>query len=542
MVKATKNSNIITEYLLPVRVVAEKLCKNSDEILKEKARQSELFSNRRSLEIAAGGYIVLDFGCELQGGIVATLTDVPDDSHLRVVFGESVAETMSSIGEKNATNNHAIRDMVWPVTSFQTFRAGNTGFRFVKLEAIDNPVTVTGVQAAFEHRDIERKGSFECSDSQLNKIWDTGAYTVFLNMQEYLWDGIKRDRLVWVGDMHPELKTILSVYGGDEVIGKSLDFISGYTAADQWMNTIPSYNMWWLKIQYDYYMWSGEIDYLMKYKDYIFEMTEHILSMVNSDGTHNIEAIFTEWNSHETPWEKAGFQAILALGIDAAGKLCKLLSNDSLCEQCVNILPLIKSNIYPYQGNKQIAAMLSLADMVDAEEISNTVLKPEGAKGLSTFWGYYTLQALEKSGDMSSALEAIKGFWGKMLELGATTFWEDFDVSWADDGGRIDEIVPEGKVDVHGDYGKFCYQGFRHSLCHGWASGPTAFMSEYVLGIKIMEAGCRKVRIKANLGDLAWAKGSFPTPYGEITVEHTKAGDKVITKYTAPSQVEVVLG
>lgn len=43
--------------------------------------------------------------------------------------------------------------------------------------------------------------SFNCSDPLLNNIWMMGAYTVQLNMQDYLWDGVKRDRLVWVGDL-----------------------------------------------------------------------------------------------------------------------------------------------------------------------------------------------------------------------------------------------------------------------------------------------------------------------------------------------------
>ena len=542
MIKSKIKSNIITEYLMPIRIITEDKCKNFDEILVERARQVELFSKKRSLEIEKGGYIILDFGCEIQGGVVITITEAPDDTHLRIVFGESVSESMSKIGEKNATNNHAIRDMVWPVTCFQTFRAGNTGFRFVKIETLDNPVTISGVQAAFEHRDIEKKGSFKCSDNLLNKIWEVGAYTVFLNMQEYLWDGIKRDRLVWVGDMHPEVKTILSAYGDNEVIKKSLDFMTDYTPADEWMNTTPSYNMWWLKIQYDYYMWSGDYAYLESQKDYIFDMTNHIMSMINPDGTHNVEAIFTEWNSHETPWEKAGFQAILAIGIDSAGKLCKLLANDDLSSRCEVVSALVKKNVYPYEGNKQIAAMLVLADMVDAKIICDDVIKPGDAKGISTFWGYYSLQALAKSGDFDSALSIIKGFWGKMLELGATSFWEDFDVSWADDGARIDELVPEGKVDVHGDYGKFCYQGFRHSLCHGWASGPTAFMSEHILGIKILDAGCKKITIKPNMGGLEWARGSFPTPFGEVTVEHKQKDGRVETTYSAPGEIEVILG
>lgn len=540
MKKSYFKNSLITEYILPDRIVAQKGCNNSDVIFTERARQVELFAEKRSLEIEKGGYIILDFGAEIQGGVMITLTDVPDNSHLRIVFGESVSEAMSSIGEKNATNNHAIRDMVWPVTCYQTFRAGNTGFRFVKIEAVDGTVKFGGIQGAFDHRDIIRKGEFECSDRLVNKIWDVGAYTVFLNMQEYLWDGIKRDRLVWVGDMHPELMTILSAYGDNEVIRKSLDFISGYTGSNEWMNTISSYNFWWLKIQLDYYIWSGDIEYLKSHKTYIIEMTEHILSCINTDGTHNIDHIFTEWNSHDTPWEEAGFQAVLAMGIESAAKLLRILSENALAERCEKVVVAVKQHVYLYKGDKQVSAMLSLTDMVDSEKISNEVLKPSGGKGLSTFWGYYTLLALSKSGDVGDAINIIKEFWGKMIELGATTFWESFRLEWAENAAGIDAPVPEGKKDIHGDFGEFCYQGFRHSLCHGWASGPTSFLSRAVLGINIIEAGCKRVEINPQLGNLEWAKGKFPTPFGEICVEHTKKDGKIITKCIAPKEIEII--
>ncbi|WP_348624636.1 hypothetical protein ABFT51_07125 [Paenibacillus peoriae] len=58
------------------------------------------------------------------------------------------------------------------------------------------------------------------------------------------------------------------------------------------------------------------------------------------------------------------------------------------------------------------------------------------------------------------------------------------------------ELTPEGKIDVHGTYGGYCYQGYRHSLCHGWASGPTAWLSEYVLDIRPVKPGCRTISVK----------------------------------------------
>lgn len=89
--------------------------------------------------------------------------------------------------------------------------------------------------------------------------------------------------------------------------------------------------------------------------------------------------------------------------------------------------------------------------------------------------------------------------------------------------------------------GLIVIKGFRHSLCHGWASGPTSWLSEYVLGVQVVEPGCRVVRITPHLGDLEWVEGTFPTPYGVITIRHEKGADgKVRSRIDAPSEVKVV--
>ncbi|AFH62540.1 alpha-L-rhamnosidase C-terminal domain-containing protein [Paenibacillus caseinilyticus] len=94
---------------------------------------------------------------------------------------------------------------------------------------------------------------------------------------------------------------------------------------------------------------------------------------------------------------------------------------------------------------------------------------------------------------------------------------------------------------MHGSYGGYCYQGYRHSLCHGWASGPTAWLSEYVLGIRPLEPGCRTVRVAPQLGDLTWAEGTFPTPHGIVRVKHTKRPDGTVhSDIAAPEGVTVV--
>ncbi len=106
----------------------------------------------------------------------------------------------------------------------RTLEIGNSGFRFVRIDLLEDntELHLKEVRAIFTYRDIPYLGSFHCSDSLLNNIWATGAYTVHLHMQDYLWDGIKRDRLVWIGDMHPETSTIATVFGYNEVVPKAL--------------------------------------------------------------------------------------------------------------------------------------------------------------------------------------------------------------------------------------------------------------------------------------------------------------------------------
>ena len=61
---------------------------------------------------------------------------------------------------------------------------------------------------------VNRAQTKAVADALLNRIIDTAAYTLKLNLQNgYIWDGIKRDRLVWSGDLHQEILLSMYLYG-----------------------------------------------------------------------------------------------------------------------------------------------------------------------------------------------------------------------------------------------------------------------------------------------------------------------------------------
>lgn len=532
-------NELTTEYILPVKIIASVNAENVHILLEEHPAQPFLGKAEVSV-IKKNGYILFDFGEEFQGGADVVLQgDEKKRPHLRAVFGESVSEALSKIGEKNSGNDHSPRDIILEAPFLSHLYFGNTGFRFLKLEAVDEDLEITSLRGISRFRKLEYKGSFKCSDERLNKIWQVGAKTVHLNMQEYLWDGIKRDRLVWIGDMHPETSTISMVFGDTSVVRNSLDFIKDNTDTDSWMNGIPSYSMWWIKIHRDLYWENGDKEYLRNQLDYIVSVLKKTISSFKGD-TSDIKSHFTEWSSANTKDEDAGFYAMLILGLEAGAEIIDILNGDkALAAQARELSNVIKSKKVLIPENKQIAAMLGLSGICDLNNMCE-IIKSDGAKGLSTFWGYYVLNALWKNGDMNFALKLINTYWGTMLDFGATTFWEDFDIEWAKNAAPIDQICPPGKDDIHGDFGKFCYTQFRHSLCHGWASGPTAFLSKKVLGIVPVEPGYKKITVSPCLDNLEFAEGTVPTPYGIIKVKHTNIGGKIKTELSLPNGVEKI--
>lgn len=542
MIKDLKFSNnqpeTVTKYVVPQKVVTTQDAENAEYLIQDNNRQAIIFNKIEYCTIKKGGYVVLDMGCEIHGGVVVTLDKfVYDSLDVRITFGESVMEALSSIGEKNATNQHSIRDLTFTPAAAGSISYGNTGYRFIKIEAISADTNVKSVQGTFTYRDIEYKGSFECNDEKINKIWQVGAYTAHLNMQDYLWDGIKRDRLVWMGDTHPEVLTICSVFGDNNVIPKSLDIIMDTTPIGSWMNTFPTYTNWWVINHMTWYMQNGDLEYLKSISGYLYKTLESIIDCVKPGGELEYKSYFCDWSSAQTDGELPGAYAVTISGLKAGKYLCEVLGNTKLADKCnAAVEELLKKN-FDKLINKQTAALYSLAGGIDSKEISDKLLLKGGAEGFSTFLGGYVLRVLHNGGYTKEALQIMKEYWGAMLDFGATTFWEDFDIDWVTDKTvGIDQIVPDGMTDIHGDFGKFCYIKFRHSLCHGWASGPTSFLSQVIGGIEILEPGCKKVRISPNLGGLEYIKVKYPTPYGLIEINADK--DNVDIK--VPDEIELV--
>ena len=459
------------EYVYAKRIV-EKSNLTCDNLLKRQPLQIGLSENQITF-FEEKDYVILDFGMELCGG-VCILTYKASNTPVRIRFGESLTECCSELGgEKNATNDHSLRDFTVNLQNYSNMTFGQTGFRFLRLDFYGKAAVKSIV--AVNH--ILKKTAcyvYSGQDERIKEIYQTAKRTIDLCASSgYVWDGVKRDRLVWIGDMHPEMLALTALYGRMPCIERSLDFVKKQTPLPGWMNGFPTYSLWWIIIIAEYYERTNAKAFTQKQLGYLEDLITQINKFVEENGELNYPAYFLDWPTHDQADEVHGVRAISVIAMKKAVGLLKEFGKDSSLAETI-LKRLLKVEIKA-EKSKQAIGLKYFATTLDEEDRAK--LLEGGAKGLSTFMSYYILKAIA-SFDKRKAIEMMKEYYGGMLDKGATTFWEDFDTDWNDNSGRIDEFPKAGEKDIHGDFGAYCYKGFRHSLCHGWSAGVIQFIKE----------------------------------------------------------------
>ena len=525
-----------TEYLLPVKIhLIEGSAENTESLLKSKTRQIGLGENDVAT-IRGKTRIVFDFGKEIQGGVRLLTHYIENGSSVRIRFGESFTECLTPLGVKNATNDHSLRDFSVSLPQLSDGSYGQTGFRFVCLEFNGGMYRLKNVYAKSVTESHDVAGSFRCSDERLNEIYSVAQRTLLLCLQGgMIWDGIKRDRLVWIGDLHPETLGVLYTTADVENVFNCIKFAAEETPPTDWMNGHTAYSFWWILVLYDYYRFTGNDDKVRLYVDYLAKLIENTNKLVSENGETDFPNYFLDWPTSGTADAVIGCNALLKIAAKKGGELLKNFGKDDFAAREIVRKLALANSVGPKA--KQAVAINCLAGNEDERNASEK-LAAGGAQGLSTFMSYYILTAAKQCCGAETAVRMLKEYYGGMLDKGATSFWEDFDVDWIKDSGRIDEAPKSGQKDVHGDYGKFCYTGFRHSLCHGWSCGPIAFLTETILGVRVSDGG-KKITVEPSLCGLEYADGSIPTPYGKAEIRVRKEVGETEVEIIAPKEIEI---
>jgi hypothetical protein len=483
------------------------------------SNEALVFLPARKLPPSEYPYLVLGFAKECTGRL-RVISASPAPMRLEVQYGESVEEASASpyLGANELY-----------VPPYGTVYGPKSAFAYalVRFQGGSSPLRFKAIDVDYIYYPVRQMGSFESSDPVLDKIWQVGAYTAHLCMQDAVWDGPKRDGMCLVGGLDVSARVISTVFGDRFLIDKSLKGLiadAGNPVSND-VNGIPGYSALWVLCEADYFRHTGDIAHLRSVHESLRGLMESMATQIDDKGlftNSKNRSTFVDW-SPDLDGDSAESRRVTLMeflrafsegawlleqgGDSSASERFERVAERLRGETLKNALDPTRNIFGERWQTNAMAVYAGLADANRRTAVWENILSRPYRFAVTPHLNFYAIYAMAEAGRRKEALDWISEYWGGMLKPETTTFWEGYDSRWP-------------REHFHGHLQTDHGEGYFVSLCHGWASGPTAWLMEQVLGIQPVAGGFTKVAIRPDLCDLQWARGSEPCPQGAINVDY----------------------
>ncbi|MGW2841348.1 alpha-L-rhamnosidase-related protein [Streptomyces sp. NPDC001493] len=387
------------------------------------------------------------------------------------------------------------------------------------------------------------------------------------NAQAAVLDGARRDRAIWSGDILVEGATDYYSVNDPEYIKQSLDLLgsrqltSGFVPGALHPASVPhlgpltpgdtttysaTYSMYFVTGLASYYLHTGDKAFVAREWPVVQRQLAWNATRLDANGLFATRAGVdgADWDFYDR--DKGGevsaynilyYKTLLdgaslavaagdasqAAAYEADAEALKAHINERLYDAESGLYRISDTQVGTAQDANALAVLYGVAPAAKRADIlaklkSALWTTPYGPLPFSSeignrdlvspFVSGFELQARLAAGDTANAEELLHDVWGHMIAPGPDqtgTMWENISGSDGTPGLRAGA-----------------------SLSHGWSTAPTSALSAYVLGARPDTAGYATWTVRPTPGDLTWARGTVPTPHGDIdvswTVEKAKEG------------------
>ncbi|KAK1511317.1 alpha-L-rhamnosidase [Colletotrichum costaricense] len=378
------------------------------------------------------------------------------------------------------------------------------------------------------------------------------------NPADTIVDGSRRDRIAYTGDLDVALGAAFASTFGTSFIDGSLDLLGSYQATPGFfiptakiqqaplgepLNTnltgLVGYSFNFLSALAQNYEMRGNLTFAKQWAPKVSRMLDWADSQTLPNGLFNLadESFGGDWNYYDTPQSGVvtKFNVVYAYALQQSLPLLRDAGlNTTVYQTRLDSLhSAINTNLWnPDLNAYALSSTLTTGFAQDANALailagvpsspnttasilstlardlilpagplafSNSTTSAGFAQKISPYASSYHLRAAFSARDASTAMTLLKTLWAPMAdpkhENYTGCFWET--------------LNPDGTPGL----------GVVTSLCHGWAAGPTAGISRYVLGIQPVVPGFAEWKVEPQSLGLEWAKGRYPTVRGDIVVD-----------------------
>ena len=380
-------------------------------------------------------------------------------------------------------------------------------FRYMKVEVIASTpggkFGLDDVKAIAETSANEKNlRPWRAPSPEAAKMEEIARRTLRDCMQTVFEDGPKRDRRLWLGDLRLEALANYETYRNFEIVKRSLYLLAG-TADDTGLVRSDAYERPTLKrggcriLEYAAFLAVTVLEYLEASGDretaedlwpLCVTQLDLLLDAIDANGVMNDRTdsrgvsrplVGTDWwcfidHCRELNRQVAG-QGALAFGFRKMLELGRKLGHEGevafLSDVLVRLAQATSKRLWNEERGMFVCekdgqasylgqAWIVLGGLVEGEQMARcmkTVLADaQAVRPVSPYGHHYFTEALYVAGLPREASAHMKSYWGRMVDLGADTFWEVF--------------VPE-------DERASPYRTpLLNSYCHAWSCAPAYFL------------------------------------------------------------------
>lgn len=439
-----------------------------------------------------GLYFLFDLGGETTGYLSFSAT-VPSDTEILVGFGEHADDGRvgSSVGSHNCCFRFVAKE--GKNSFFLPYR--RLGLRFLQIHVYAKTATLERVGIVPSEYPLS---VYPCpaEDDRLKEIYDVGIKTLRCCMHTHYEDCPWREQALYALDSRIQILCGYYAFREFRFPRASLALIArSYRESDRLLElcspgrvsvTIPSFTAVFFREVFEYTEYSGDRSLFAEVFPTLEKIANGFFERIDASGLIPLYGEASAWNFYEwrdglngrgeKPSENPCYEAPLCLFVADAfscfGALCKS-EHPSLSKKFSAAAEKLKKAVHaaffdsaagayktrlsdsaPRHALTQALALYT--DTVPSEYVESVenALASDALIPVSLSMTIYAFEAFLKRGSRrEEILCEIKRRWGRMLDLGADTFWE----------------TDLGAADF----------GCASSLCHGWSAVPVYILGKY---------------------------------------------------------------
>ena len=520
-----------------------------------------------ALDVPAGGSVRvrMDMGSIVMGQVQFEV-HAPAGTVLDFTYTEDpLARPRGPFGGMHAGTRYVCRG---EDDRFKLYDALGFRYAYLLVHGMSGRATLDSFAVQEDVYQWQPGAAFRCSDEALNRIFEAGIRTVQLNSRDAFTDCPTREQQAWVGDsvvhqmVHLVTNTDWRLAWQYLALGNSPRYdgilpmtVVGPSEASGGM-TIPDWSLHWVHGVYNLYRFVGDRDAVKAFMPSIERILRWYLPYQTSQGLLKdlIEWNLVDWSAVSVEDTTSIITALWARGLREFAEMAAWLGENASRAWAEGVYDKAKAGFEVFWDEARGSYVDHMVDGVPQPEMSQLAGACAIVSGLAPQerWGRIVdtivdpaklvirTWAFDAEGDSPPAFGAAKRFtWDVEKQIVRAEPFMSYVVH--------DAVALAGKTEhlpgIYHDWSQFLVNGYdtigedwQHGThVHGWSCTPARDMIFYTLGVTPAEPGYTAARIAPRLGDLAWAEGKVPSPYGLISVRAEPG------KVTVDSPVPVIV-